>query len=413
MNNKGYRKPLTYKSQISKLGMKELRNAKFYAILLVSVMLTGAFSLSPALSALINSVVMRSSGAIATISSLHTEGRYIKDIFNNTVILRGINHAGFTDSPGGWWTTLDGWYPDEIREHVASMKEWGVNTVRFHTNIEWWIEDEVTFRGVYYPSYRQNIKDTIEIFSEAGIYVIFEGYSVLEYNPQTHMPFPPYLSPEEETIIPSQQAFVDWWVSVATELKDYPNVIFELWNEPVGDATAKEAWFDVVERCITAIREVTDKIIIVQWGYGSWVNISVPESTRGDISWVNDPRVQGTNILYSTHIYEDSVHRSEPEWQLCHTYDDLKAGFQYIQMEEMVTQWNKPLLIGEIGCVIDEGETGLARFNNSLTIFNEWELSYLAWWWRPDGKYRLLDSRTTRSPNAAGDILIASIARVP
>jgi len=66
MNKKGFRKLLTHKLQIDKLAVKELRNTKFQAAILISMMLVGIFSLYPAISSLINSVIIRSTGRMAT-----------------------------------------------------------------------------------------------------------------------------------------------------------------------------------------------------------------------------------------------------------------------------------------------------------------------------------------------------------
>lgn len=390
--------------------MKDQKTTKLYAKSITLAVLLGMLILTPTMAQVTSAINISSSGTIVTILPLHVEGRNIKNAAGNNITLLGVNHAGFHDSPGGWFNTFEGWHPSEVEEHATSMVEWGINVVRFHTCIEWWLEDEVTYSGVYYPSYRQNIKDAIEIFAKHGIYVIFDGFCVLEHAGQDALPFPPYLTAEEEAVVPSQQAFVDWWISVATELKDYPNVMYELWNEPTGDADAKEAWLNVVEQCITGIREVSDQIIVVQWAYMTWVNLNYPGSITNDLQWVNDARVQGTNIVYSTHIYENSVHYSVPEYMNAYEYDDLKAGFQYMLMKEMVEEWDKPLIIGECGCRLDEGETGITRWENTLAIFNEWDLNYVAFWWRPDGIYRLLDSRTSRNPNVAGQILVNAIA---
>lgn len=57
---------LTQKLRIVKRGLEGLQNAKFFATLLVLVMAAGIFSLSPAISSLMNNVVIRSTGDIST-----------------------------------------------------------------------------------------------------------------------------------------------------------------------------------------------------------------------------------------------------------------------------------------------------------------------------------------------------------
>ena len=63
-NIKQVRNLFTYRIPLIKLAVKELRSTKFYAILLVSVMIAGIFSLSPAISTLTNDVIIRSTGRI-------------------------------------------------------------------------------------------------------------------------------------------------------------------------------------------------------------------------------------------------------------------------------------------------------------------------------------------------------------
>ena len=56
----------THNVLMIKSAVKELQSAKFYAILLAFVTLAGIFSLSPAISSLMNDVIIRSTGRIAT-----------------------------------------------------------------------------------------------------------------------------------------------------------------------------------------------------------------------------------------------------------------------------------------------------------------------------------------------------------
>jgi len=55
----------TYRILAIRLAVKEMKSVNFYAILLVSVMLFGIFSLSPAISTLMNDVIIRSTGRIS------------------------------------------------------------------------------------------------------------------------------------------------------------------------------------------------------------------------------------------------------------------------------------------------------------------------------------------------------------
>lgn len=416
-NNKNNRKPLTNRWQIIRLAMKP------FATIIFVILVLGALNLTPVLSFLVDDITIRSSGSIAIISPLHVEGRYIKDVFNNTIVLRGVNQEGFLDDPDAWWNPEGGgytsglriWNPDAVKYNLDCMKSWGCNVLRLHTNIQWWLENT--------NNYRQHIKDVIAWSGERGIYVIFEPFAITG-GTQHPMPFPPYIPAEQEAIIPSEQAFIDYWVSVVNELKDLPNVLFELYNEPhamTDEAADRDVWFNMVQRLINAIRAAgADHIIIVQWAYGIWCNLAYPPPNPSKtMDWVeayplNDPLA---NIVYSFHNYRPDFHRSVPERYNLWEYDEIKQALQYCLVDYVINNMTKPVLCGEIGANMWESGEGLtqelAYFNNSLTIYNEWNISYLAWVWTIPAhmKHGLLQNGYPwlPPPNEAGEILIASL----
>jgi len=419
---KTIRKPFTRKLQIINVAVKGLQNTKFHTMILILVIFTGIFSLSLATSLLMNSIIIRNSGAIATISPLHVEGRYIKDSFNNTVVLRGVNQEGFLDSPNGWWNPEGGgytsgfgvWNPDAVKYNLDGMKSWGCNVLRLHTSIRWWIEDN--------SSYRQHIRDTTTWAGERGIYVIFEPYCI-DGGMQYECPWPPYIPESQWAIIPDRQAFVDYWASVANELKGLPNVLFEIYNEPHGNATVRDDFFNVTQQCINAIRATGAKhIIIVQWSYGIWCNLDCPPPANpaSTMNWVeqyplNDPI---GNIVYSFHNYRGDFHRTLDGRVNAWEYDDIKLGLQYCLVDYVLNNLSKPVICGEIGANMwwtgEELERELAYFNNSLTIYNEWNISYLAWVWTIPAHMRhgLLQNGYPwlPPPGRNGEILVNKIA---
>jgi len=353
---------------------------------------------------------------------LHIEGRYIKDAFGRTIYLRGVNQPCFLNDPDGMWNPEGGtvysglgiWSPDAVKYNLDGMKSWGCNVIRLHTSIQWWVENT--------SNYRQHIKDVITWAAERGMYVIFDAYSVIG-STQYGLPWGLYIPESQRSIMPDSQAFVDYWATVANELKDLPNVIFELYNEPHGDATARDAWFSVVQQCINAIRGVgADQIIIVQWDYGVWANLEYPFSTKSTMEWVEDfPLTDITgNIVYSTHNYRGQIHRDNGERVDSYTYADMKLGFETCLVDYVLDTLEKPVLVGEIGA--DMWETGedlteeLAYFNNTLTLFNELNMSYVAWVWTIPAHMRwgLLQNEGSwlPPPNEAGEALINAITGV-
>ena len=95
-----------------------------------------------------------------------------------------------------------------------------------------------------------------------------------------------------------------FWTDMANNLKDYPNVIFDAWNEPnVGsDVDMIPAGFmTYLQTMYTAIRSTgATNLIMMQWHMG-WF----PNGYGNSLSWVKqiDDTIHPTNIVYTTHLY--------------------------------------------------------------------------------------------------------------
>lgn len=388
--------------------MKELRNTKFHALTLTLVILVAIFSLPPTFSLLMRNVTIRSSGTIRFIRPLHVEGKYIKNDLGQIVFLRGLNKHGFEDDPSGHWQLPDGsiafntFDPVVVVANLDAMKSWGINFLRMYSTAEFWINNT--------GNHRRTVKDLATMAAEREIYLMYSFWHVRAPSGAPALPYPPYSETGDEAIIGSEADFVEVWRSIATELKNYPNVIFELWNEPHGNETARESWFNVVQQCINAIREAgATNLIVVQWGYGIWANLSY--GGGGFMDWVEDYPLNDLlgNIVYSTHLYRGEIHYTEPTRINCWEYDDLKRGLQQGLVDYVLNTLNKPVIMGEIGPNMwqtgDELTRELAFYNNSLTIFNEWEMGYAGFWWWPSGTYAHLVTGPNYQANVAGEIL--------
>lgn len=404
MNNKGYRKLLTHKLQLAKLAEKRLRNTKFYAVILISLLLAGIFSLFPAVSSLMSNVTIRSSGTILSISPLHVEGRYIKDVFNNTVLLRGVWKAEYADSCVGWWNYGDpySWDENAVRAYMQNLKQnWGINVINTFIWGDWWLEDKAVTLGGYPTDrhYRYCLKETIRIAAEYGLYIQIRPYSPIMAEGRVRAPYQPYSSWTVDD-------FVNFWTDVATELKDYPNVIFTLYDEPGGDI---DVWFDAAEQAITAIRTVgAEQLIVVHWNFcGScmWME-----------QWVQEGRPLH-NIVFSNHIYR--VHgtfeyNSNSPVDINYIRDFLAAkstsGYNGAAYKYITDTYNIPIWVSAIGAYngnTDDEE--YMYFRNTLAVLNEWDLGYAAYQWFRETTWYI----GREEPNRVGQALIDAIAEEP
>jgi hypothetical protein len=368
--------------------------------------------------------------SMPNITPLHVDGKYIKNSSGSVVYLRGLQEVGMADDPDGIWLGNTLWNDTNVLAELTAMKSWGANTIRCIQAVENWKYNLNQPYAVL--SNRDAVKRLLTFAGQNGMYVIFTGYRVTNYwdgGSQDPLPYPPYQTSQgASSVIANKQDFVDWWASVATELKAYPNVIFEVWNEATGTDAAMIEYFGVVQQVINAIRAAgAQQLIIVQWNPDCWVNLDYPppDGDACTIDWITQANLtdSANNLVYATHIYREygctgiysnaasiTQHGSNRAWE----YSEIKRALQYEKIDWVQNTLNKPLFITETGANIDQTGSEYTRemtaWNNTLAIFNEWGLNYIAHWWRDIGPFRLLTNSQTLSPTQSGTILQSRLA---
>jgi hypothetical protein len=385
-------------------------------VIIVTTILAAILLSSPVFSSLLNYTSIPSSGTIATISPLHVDGRYIKDASNNIVILKGVNTGGGADYPDGMWSgygfsTYSYWqsHQDLVTAQLDAIKSWGANAIRFMPASVYWINNV--------QNHRQMVKDLANLLAQRGMYLIYEaGWEVNVGGPADPLPYPPYqTSPDASSIIPSKQAYVNYIVNIATELQNCPNVIIGFWNEPnSGSGGTVSEWVGTMQQAITAVRNAgIDTILMTQWGFGVYINLSFPPPKAPatdaqclaygwSFEWAYRYPLNGTNILYQTHMYRSSYQ----------SVADMNSTLIYAWVDYMSYSMNKPVIFGEIGATSSSNE--LTYFNNTLTLLNERNIGFIAWEWRVGVSYALITSNNpSYTPSTAGTILKTAIAATP
>ena len=437
--NRNKHKSLTVRLPNSRLVMKFHQTITISLVILLITLLL----MAQATSNQISTLIIENSGKIALITPLHVEGRYIKNEFGEIVVLRGINKAGFEDFAEGWWNPEGGgihtgagvWDEKSVLYNLQKIKEWGANVVRFHHSMDFWVRQDL------YPNFRQRVRQVTEIAGKLGLYVIWDPFSVIKGGPQRKFPWYPYVSNEtnpelgysEKDIMPNSTAFVEYWRQWAEWLKDYPNVLFEIYNEPkvsideywgwYPDKPDWQEWVSVVNQCIQAIRSTGAKQpIIVAGNVDVWVNLDFPKAAN-TMWWVSQVQEDGptpiidplNNIIYCTHQYRASQGLGfYNNFSNAYTYQEVWKAMNYTKIFDVINKWDKPLIITECGPHLwhtgEELIKEIEGLSNQLRIYNQYGISYLVWVWTvpshmPGGILALTEGKWYCEPNVGGRVV--------
>lgn len=353
-------------------------------------------------------------------SMLHAEGNMLVDESGQIVTLRGTNKRSFVDHPFSHWQTPEGgtewgtWNPSTVLANFDAMKKWGMNCIRIMPRVSYW-KDNV-------QGHRDVIKQFLNLAYNRGQYVILSFWTV-NTNQQSSLPYPPYSNAGEETTIASKEEFVEFWRQLAGELKDFPNVLFSLWNEAgmlgnQNDASAQAEWFGVTQQCITAIREAGAKQpIVVQWAT-QYANISSrkPNPIAPDygqtLFWSTYYPLTDSenNLVYEFHNYFRDIHKFiDGVKTFCYTTEDIMTGLDYMAILQTLNVLNRPVLLGEIGVGATVQPNELQWFINYLEVCKTLGINFCTWWWWWGGNFPLLTTAPNYQPNNTGTALINAL----
>ncbi len=341
---------------------------------------------------------------------LHVAGNKILTSDGAVVILRGVDYTYFIDGPCGSWMLPNGqieyntWDTAALNSNLDVIKSWGCNCIRVLATTQWWVQNTENFQS--------NLEYFIAQAALRGIYIDFTFWRNNGRVGAASLPYPPYDS--GNGVINSVSDFVNVWTSVANTLKCYPNVMFELWNEPNGDAEAEASWFSVTQQCINAIRGTgSTSIIVVQWGsdtYLDFQNYSTASTTASSMDWASSNPLNDTinNIVYSTHLYSSGFYDSLNNYVQKYSYSDMLWALNITGLLSLASQ--HPVWVGEIGCDLWASNMSdeYAWYSNTLTVLNQYGMGYCGWAWAPwstGTEWGLVSGQSNYAPNQAGQIL--------
>jgi endoglucanase len=293
--------------------------------------------------------------------ALRVMGNKIVDTTGATVRLLGVNRAGteYMCVP----PTMGSYVFDGATgpNSITAMLSWKMNTVRLPLNESCWLGISGTL--VSADQYKNEIVDYVQRLHARGLYVILD----------LHWSAPGNTPAIRQTTMAYAAHAPAFWTSVATTFKDDPMVIFDLFNEPILDATSNAGeppvsdpwgcWLNgcVVSGNMTAGMQLLIDTVRATGATQPLVANGVNWAHRLD-QWIQRrPADPMNNLIAGFHLYNDGGCAQQSCWD---------------NMVDSVSR-TVPVLTGELG----QRDCAHGFIDSFMTWADARGISYLGWAW--------------------------------
>lgn len=250
-------------------------------------------------------------------------------IKNNTLVnennekfrLKGISTHGLQ-----WYSKFAN------KEMMESLKDtFGINLFR----IAMYTEENGYISN---PSLKDKVVEIVEYAKELDMYVIIDWHILSDGDPLKHI--------EEAKI------FFD---EMSNKYRDYPNVIYEICNEPNGNVTWDNNIKPYADEIINIIRNNSKNSIIIV-GTPTWSQ---------DVDKVINNKIDDENTMYALHFYSGT----HTEWLRNRAKDALR------EIPLFVSEWGVSDASGNGGIYKDETLKWIEFMNENNLSYAIWSLS--------------------------------------
>lgn len=263
------------------------------------------------------------SGTDGYFGPLHVEGTYLADAKGNLVQLRGISTHGL------------GWFPEYVNEAAIRQfkREWGCNVFRLAMYTA-----EYNGYCTSDAAQKENLKKIIDRGVKAAtaenMYVIIDWHILQDKDPNVY-----------------KSEAIKFFDEMSKKYAKYPNVIYEICNEPNSGWDKIKAYALEV---IPVIRKNAPEAVIIV-GTPTW-------SQDVDIA-AKDPITGYENLMYALHFYADT-HR-----------DDLRNKCT------KAVQMGLPLFVTEYGTCAASGDgyVNVKEADQWIALLDGYGISHVAW----------------------------------
>jgi endoglucanase len=337
--------------------------------------------------------------------ALHVQGNLLKDMNGATVRLLGVNRAGseyMCSPPTQGGTTFDG---STGPSSITALLTWNINAVRLPLNEHCWLGINNTL--VSADEYQSAIIDYATRLHQKGLYVVLDLH---------------WSAPGTTVITGGNggnqlvtMAFADhaiaFWTSVANTFKNDPMVVFDLFNEPILDASDRigngpvsDPWGCWLNGCSTSKGPVAGMQQMLNAVRGTGATQVV---VAGGIDWSHKldgwlqhkPQDPAGNLMAAFHVYQ-------PPLSNCSDTNCWNGVLKTVAQ-------NVPVLTGEMG--EQDCAHGFIDGYMSWADSQGGSVSYLGWAWNVQNcsSFPALITATDGTPTAFGQGLKDHLATMP
>lgn len=335
--------------------------------------------------------------------SIAVKERDLVDGQGRVLHLRGVNLMGLE------YTAISGWSPTDPFPQLPgsawkAMREWKINAVRIPLNeisflggrcVSAWTSTPQTQDADPGRNYKQKLKEVVDRATREGLYVILDLHLTAPKDPKNAVDGVTTQCAVKQNPVPDVDHAVLFWTAIAQQYKSYPNVMFELFNEPYltqwdnYNGSEEDAW--------KALRDgaVIDSYIPV-WSKGH------PWKSAGMQQLLDAVRATGaTNVvltsgmnwaanlkLYLKYKPRDPLNQLAAAWHAYPTFDSKWGSAEYKQPNygENAYKWVGEIMAAGIPVVVTEygdrnapGTKGAPFVSALLPRLDALNISYFGW----------------------------------
>lgn len=261
---------------------------------------------------------------VAAHGQLSVKGTQLVDKNGKGYQLRGMSTHGIT------------WFPDFVNENAfrALRDDWNTNVVRLAMYVDEWGNGQCYMQNK--DGSTQLLEKGVDICIKLGMYVIIDWHVLNPGDPSQYT---------DEAI--------KFFEKVSKKYADYPNIIYEIVNEPNGNATWGGVIKPYAEKVIPVIRK-NDKDAVIIVGTPTWSQ---------DIDQALADPLKYDNVMYALHFYA----ATHTDWLRERAEKCINGGL--------------PIFVSEFGCC-DASGNGANDFGQTekwLKLLDKYGVSYCNW----------------------------------